>query len=135
MSNSSENVESRILPVACTEVELKTYASEMADMELIEKDKEDVLATTTAAMKLELKGMRAGIRMRAGIIKSGQHMREVECDWKMNHPGDGIKSLVRFDTGEIVTSSNMSQEEQQQSKQLSFAKGYTIEHKKFAGQA
>lgn len=135
MSNSSENVESRILPVACTEGELKTYAAEMADMELIEKDKEDVLAATTAAMKLELKGMRAGIRMRAGIVKSGKHMREVECEWKMNCPENGIKSLMRSDTGEIVTSSNMSREEQQQSKQLSFAKGHTVEHKKFAGQA
>lgn len=99
---------------------------EYTDVELAEK--RDELSTVIlgavevekrkAGAAKEFKEMLDALYSRAGIlaqqIKNRGENRETDCIVELHKPAEGMKTTIRLDTGEIVVTEPMTEEEKQE---------------------
>lgn len=124
----AQEVFKKDLPVVLTEDELLAYGNQLSADELKRKATEDALKAHNESAKASLKELSQTILSTSKAIKDKSIVRPVECHYEMDAP-KRVKRTVRDDTGEIVSTDPMTQDDFQ--KPL-FA---SIELKKFAGQA
>lgn len=89
------------LPVKLTPEEIGEHGDKLAkaniDIEQVEKE----LANVKKQYGSKVAGFQASIASHSMFITTKEEWRDVECQWQFNFE-DGIKSLTRLDTGEIL---------------------------------
>ncbi len=74
---------------------------------------EDEKKSVNSSLKASIDACNAEINRLGIIVSNGKEMREVECETHFNTPQDGIKSLIRTDTGEVIREQPMSNNERE----------------------
>lgn len=115
-----EQVATRNLPVKLTTEELETRSRELAEKIQEEDGLRQDFITWEARMKDAKKAKESGVRLAhaeasrlAGIVESGQEHRNVTCSW-LYALAAGRAFLVRDDTGELVTTRVLPDDERQE---------------------
>ncbi|MDD5699114.1 MAG: hypothetical protein PHH77_10905 [Victivallaceae bacterium] len=72
---------------------------------------EDEKKSVNSSLKASIDACNAEINRLGIIVSNGKEMREVECETRYNTPQNGIKSLIRMDTGEVIREQPMSSNE------------------------
>jgi hypothetical protein len=102
------------LPREFTPDELQAKANELAlVIEALDKLEEDK-AQTSKEFSETIKSFRSRMNGLAKAIRTRGETRLVECVVRMNCPNPLEKSTVRLDTGELVKTEPMTQEERQE---------------------
>ena len=104
-------VTTRHLSVTLTEADILTHSRllaatvrEVAQEEAAQKEQKD-------NMKAKLSMLLAKITYESGLVHSGKEYREVEVEVRM---GNGVAEEVRTDTGEIILTRPLTDQERQQ---------------------
>ena len=100
----------RVLPVALTDEELLAYGNQLSADELKRKRIEDELKAHNESVKADLKEISNTILETSKAIKNKSVCRPVICHYEMDIP-KRIKRVVRNDTGELVDTEPMTQDE------------------------
>lgn len=112
MSKPYKPPEMRKLPVVLTQEEIREAERRTAqlsqDYDTAEAEKKDA----TSAFTSRLKGLRTQMSEESKKAISGMEDRFVPCDWIVIRE-DGVKRLVRQDTGEQVEERTLSETEKQ----------------------
>lgn len=111
----------RNLPVKLTAEELEARSRELADAVKDEDGKRLDFLAWDAGMKEAKKDRKAQVTLAhaeasrlAGIVESGEERRNVPCSW-LYHLAGARAFLVRDDTGELVTTRVLQEDERQTS--------------------
>ncbi|MDD5599874.1 MAG: hypothetical protein PHV82_18165, partial [Victivallaceae bacterium] len=72
---------------------------------------EDEKKSVNSSLKASIDACNAEINRLGIIVSNGKEMRSVECAIHFNTPQDGIKSLIRMDTGEVIREQPMTSSE------------------------
>lgn len=116
---ASDKVETLRLPVKLTETEVLERSRELGAE--VAKFEEAVAAQKASAKahkdKVDTHDVR--IRILAGIVRSGEENRPIECEWRAD-AGLRTLKLVRRDSGEVVRSRPMTDEEMMEASQSAF---------------
>lgn len=100
--------EQRELERTLTEPERTARADSMKQAELdIEKKKSERSVITRAINQLS-----ADRNKLAHVLEAGSELRMVSCTWVPDY-GRGVKSLIADDTGELITSTEITADERQ----------------------
>lgn len=102
----------RMLQVTLTPDELIAFGNQLSADELRRKQIEDELKAHNETVKAELKELSKTILETSESIKNKSVHRAIECHYEMDKP-KLIKHIVRNDTGEIVSTEPMTQDELQ----------------------
>lgn len=97
-----------------TEAEQKELAKKLAyaTRELMET--EEAKKAVTSNFKSKIEAAKEQISKLSNNINNGYEYRNIDCEVVLNSPEPGTKSIVRKDTGEIVKTLEMDQEEKQE---------------------
>lgn len=94
--------------------ELATIARSLAlanqEAEAIEDEKKEAVAN----FKARIEAQETAISRYARLYANGYEYRNVECEDLLNNPGNGRKTIVRKDTGEVVRTIEMTPDERQE---------------------
>jgi len=103
----------RSLMVSLTEAEIRSCATELARVTASQAELEDEKKATVSGFKNRIDRCVADCRALAQKVTTKREPRDIDCEWS---PTDGGKMiLTRTDTGEIINSRKMTEEEHQQS--------------------
>jgi hypothetical protein len=109
----------RSLMVSLTEAEIRSCATELARVTASQAELEDEKKAVTSGFKNRIDRCVADCRALAQKVTTKRELRDIDCEWQ---PTDGGKMmLIRTDTGEIIDSRKMTEEEHQQSLPLTGA--------------
>jgi len=103
----------RHLPVNLTPEEIHIFASEIAQRVYEKASLELKKKSIISQMKSELDGLDSRMNVLSSLIKDGYEYREVTCEFRMNWD-NGIKQIIRSDTGQTVETKEISEKERQQ---------------------
>jgi hypothetical protein len=104
----------RSLRYTFTDEEKLSMAKESAEINksiaLLEDDKKSAMSSFKSQIdEKEARRMRL-----SNCISDGTEFRDIDCEIKYNSPSDGVKQVVRKDTGEVVEAEPMTQQELQE---------------------
>lgn len=99
--------EIRILPIQLDEEELIKIGNELSQIQIAKEQLETEKAATVKGYNDQIKEKEVIISSLAHQINAGTKDEEVECYWTNDEPEAGKKSLIRYDTGEIVEVKDM----------------------------
>ena len=103
----------RSLMVSLTENEIRSCATELARVTASQAELEDDKKAVTSGFKNRIDRCVADCRALAQKVTTKRELRDIDCEWS---PTDGGKMiLTRTDTGEIIDTRKMTEEEHQQS--------------------
>lgn len=91
--------------------EMKTLGVELADVSQKKRRLEDDKKQAMSQYKAEIDAADAEINAISQKISSGREIRMVECTVRYHTPQDGMKTIERNDTGEIVEVVKMTDSE------------------------
>ena len=91
--------------------EMKTLGVELADASQKKRRLEDDKKQAMSQYKAEIDAADAEINAISQKISSGREIRMVECTVRYHTPQDGMKTIERNDTGEIVEVVKMTDSE------------------------
>lgn len=95
------------LPVRFNQKERNQFAQDLV-LKLQERTKLDTQRKNTASMlAAKLKEVEATIELLTTRLATGEENRYVDCEWLLNHPYPGRKTLTRLDTCEIIDEAEM----------------------------
>lgn len=104
--------EVRKLEVTLTEEQRIKAGKELAEtLEAIEVQ-ELSLKEVKSRFKQKIEGLAVDVNRLTGIVNHGVERRDVSCEWA-HYPGEEQKHLIRKDSGEVVESMPVSDEELQ----------------------
>ena len=103
--------ETRKMPVKLTDVELLEQAGELAHTYQEIADESDNQASLKAQMKARLMELDARQSRLASVVATKTDYRDVEIE--VNMSDDGVVQEVRKDTGEIITTRPLREDEKQ----------------------
>ena len=110
----------RSLMVGLNEDEIRSCASELARVTASQAELEDEKKAVTSGFKNRIDRCVADCRALAQKVTTRRELRDIDCEWS---PADGGKMiLTRTDTGEIIDTRKMTEEEQQQALPLAETK-------------
>jgi hypothetical protein len=102
----------RALMVGLSEDEVSTCAKELARVTAAQAELEDEKKAATSGFKNRIDRCVADCRALAQKVTTRRELRDIDCEWS---PADGGKMiLTRTDTGEIIDTRKMTEEEHQQ---------------------
>jgi hypothetical protein len=84
-------------------------AAKVIELRHAEEDKKEVVSTHTK----KVKKLREEVEALSNVVDSGAEMIPVPCEWHMNTPDAGIKTLIRLDTDKVVREEKMKKEDGQ----------------------
>ena len=116
---SRKKVETRELPCKLTDEELLKYGKEFAESVNKLNRLEDSKKSYVSQIKAQIESAQAQVNLLSNKIATGEEYRKVECNIKWDWV-NGEKSIIRTDTGEIVQTVIITEEEKQE--QLDFEK-------------
>jgi hypothetical protein len=102
------------LEVRLTEAELKAAGKAMAEAINKRNRIEGEVETFKAQKKAELAAIEAEVSRNAVLVNSEKEFRLVECSVDYDFDKKGVKTYTRVDTGEIVRTEPITNEERQQ---------------------
>lgn len=118
MENEKVKPEERIitvpLEVRLTEKELKTASKALAEAINKRTMIESQLETFKAQKKAEVAAQDAIISATSVLVNSEKEFRMIECKVEYDFAKKGVKTTVRLDTGEIINTQPISNDERQQ---------------------
>ena len=94
--------------------ELATKAAELSQATIELRDEEEEKASVSKEYSERIKEIRSRMSSLAKAYKSGGETRIVECVVRMNCPNPLEKTTIRLDTGEVVRTEPMTDEERQE---------------------
>jgi hypothetical protein len=97
-----------------TEEEISEKSKRLAQNCKERSEYEEAKKATVSDFKSKIDGLSAHISLLSNHINNGYEYRDVECEVRMNVPAVGSKTIIRKDTGEIVTIEAMRPEEMQE---------------------
>lgn len=97
-----------------TKEELSAIASKMARDHQSAQKLEEEKKVVVAQFKSNIEALISQISEASRLLTNGYEHRNVDCLWMFNNPQDGIRTMVRKDTGEVVRTAKMSTEEMQE---------------------
>ena len=103
----------RSLMVGLNEDEIRSCASELARVTASQAELEDEKKAVTSGFKNRIDRCVADCRALAQKVTTRRELRDIDCEWQPSR--DGKMILTRTDTGEIIDSRKMTEEEHQQS--------------------
>lgn len=97
-----------------SEDELKEFAKKLAyeTRELMEN--EETKKSVMSDFKSKIESSKEKISKLSNLINNGYEYRNIDCEVQLNSPEDGQKTIIRKDTGEVVKSLSMTEEEKQE---------------------
>ena len=104
--------ETRSLPVVLTKDELLDKSQELAKSQLDIKDAEARAKDVAADFKAIIAKLNASISILSRAITNGYEYRDVDCEWEFDYK-DGVKTLIRIDTRDVVRKESISIHERQ----------------------
>jgi outer membrane murein-binding lipoprotein Lpp len=108
-----DKVTTSLLRYEFSEKETLELASKLAtrnnDVKTLEEDKKRV----TSDFKAKIDAASADISLLSSKVSNGYEYRDIKCGVKFHAPADGMKQLVRMDTGEVVATEEMNDIEKQ----------------------
>lgn len=107
----------RPLPVNLTPDEIQKFASEIAQRVYEKASLELKKKSIMSQMKSELDGLDSRMNVLSSLIKDGYEYREVPCEIRMSWD-NGIKQIIRSDTGETIETKEIPERERQQHLEL-----------------
>ena len=110
----------RSLMVSLTENEIRSCATELARVTASQETLEDEKKAVTSGFKNRIDRCVADCRALAQKVTTRRELRDIDCEWQPSESGKML--LARLDTGEIIDSRKMTEEEQQQALPLEGAK-------------
>jgi len=110
----------RALMVGLNEDEVRAYAGELARVTAQQAELEDEKKAVTSGFKNRIDRCVADCRALAQKVTTRRELRDIDCEWQPSESGKML--LARLDTGEIIDSRKMTEEEQQQALPLEGAK-------------
>lgn len=96
-----------------TDAELAEKRDELSNVVIGAQEVEKRKADAAKDFKENLDALYSRSNILAFQIKSRGENRAVECVIELNKPTNGLKTTVRLDTGELVTTEPMTDEERQ----------------------
>jgi hypothetical protein len=109
----------RSLMVGLSEDEVSTCAKELARVTAAQAELEDEKKAATSGFKNRIDRCVADCRALAQKVTTRRELRDIDCEWQPSR--DGKMILTRMDTGEIIDTRKMTEEEHQQSLPLAGA--------------
>jgi hypothetical protein len=94
--------------------EVEQKGQELSTASITYDEVEDAKKSAMKEYTDNLKALRGTMRTLSKAIRSKGEVRDVECVVRMDKPQIGSKQTVRLDTGEIVRTEPMTDEEKQQ---------------------
>jgi hypothetical protein len=105
--------ESRNLKVPLTEAEVLQHGRELgklsSQLAQVEAEEKDV----RAQYKAKKESISSRMQYEAKLVNNGYEFRDVECEVRFNEPVSGEKSIIRLDTGDVVSIERMTPREMQ----------------------
>lgn len=103
------------LPLECrlTEAELKAASKELADALNKRAQADNQLETFKAQKKAEMAAFDATIAKNTVLVNSEKEFRLIECSVEYDFGRKNTKTFCRLDTGEVVKSEPITNEERQ----------------------
>lgn len=114
-----DKVETLALPVKLTEAEVLERSREMAAEVAARQSAEDARKASASAHKARVESHDLKVALLAGVVASGEELRQVECEWQAD-AGLRTLRLVRRDTRAVVRSRPMTDEEVTEASQGAF---------------
>jgi hypothetical protein len=87
----------------------KELAEATEELTSLSEDKSQVMADFKAKMAIQ----EAQISSLSSKLRSGYEFRNVECEIHFDKPEAGHKQIIRLDTGEVVLTEPLTEEEKQ----------------------
>lgn len=109
---SSQKLQKELVCRLTTE-EKSEFGRQLADLTQRKERLEDAKKSTASRYKAEIDACQTDINELSGKITLGTELRVVDCEIRFDDPRPGIKTTYRLDTGEVITSSNMTSEDLQ----------------------
>lgn len=103
------------MPLICelTDSERRDYGIQLAttlgDIYSLEVEKKRM----NDSLKDRMGGLQAKADSLRTLVETGQEFREVECETRLGVPDDKHKQIVRIDTGEVVSTEEMTDDDKQ----------------------
>lgn len=113
MNTAEEQIVKLLLECKLTDAELKAAGKELADALNKKAQVENQLETFKAQKKAEMSAMDAGIARNTVLVNSEKEFRSIECRVEFDFGRKGVKSFFRLDTGELVKTEPITNEERQ----------------------
>lgn len=73
--------------------------------------KQEELKEVQAQVKAEIAKVEADIGLQSSTLANGYEYRNVDCEVRFHDPKQGMKTLVRLDTGEMLQPTRMNSDE------------------------
>ncbi len=102
----------RDLIVKLTDDEVRIYSEELARITSLQAEAEDEKKAVTSGFKDKIDRFIADARTMARKISTRQELRGVDCEWVLNFEAQKA-FLHRKDTGEIIDTRKLTEEEMQ----------------------
>lgn len=112
MEITKGDTETRLLEVKLTKPELRGYATQLAEENIELLETEDRKKETAAEFNKEVKAHRKIIKGLSEKVSTETEERGVACTWEFDWDNDK-KSLMRDDTGEVVTCGPIDEHDRQ----------------------
>ncbi len=103
----------RALMVSLTEAEIRSCATELARVTAQQAELEGEKKAVTSGFKNKIDRCVADSRALAQKITTKRELRDVDCEWSPTTAGK--MQLTRMDTGEVIDTRKMTEEERQES--------------------
>lgn len=87
----------------------KQLARKLAEQERAERELKEVSTQLKAAVTAK----ENEVSTLSHLVQNGYEYRNIECEVRFDHPEKGKKTMLRMDTGEIVSESKMTGEDLQ----------------------
>ena len=82
----------------------KKLARQISEHSAAERELKEV----STQLKANVTAKETAVAFTAGLVQNGYEYRTIECRRYFDHPEKGKKSLVRMDTGDVVSTDRMS---------------------------
>lgn len=109
----------RSLMVSLTEAEIRSCATELARVTASQAELEDEKKAVTSGFKQKIDRCVADCRALAQKVTTKRELRDIDCEWSPTPAGK--MELTRMDTGEVIDTRKMTEEERQESLPLAGA--------------
>ncbi len=103
-----KNIETRSLQCELTASEFMDRSKSLA----VKHGEQTRLENERAQLNGKINDVKNSINKLSRIIEAGKENREIECEWIFDYERT-MKTLVRRDTGEIIESDKLTQDEMQ----------------------
>lgn len=104
----SKNTEIRSLQCELTQSEFMDRSKELAT----NHGEQTKLESDKATLSGKISKVKKEILRISRVVEAGKENREIECKWNFDYE-HGEKSLIRRDTGEIIATKSLTQQEMQ----------------------